>query len=775
MAGTTTVTAEASPSKTSGSSSGRVTIALVAALIVLTLAVYGRTAGFDYVHWDDQIHIYANPYVETLTADHMRHIWTKPYEGLYIPASYTVYALIAHYARMPQFDTSITSVPTSIDPHPFHVANLILHLLNVLLVFALIRRLLRTQTGGTRGVWGDSLPAFAGTLLFALHPFQAESVAWISELRGLLCSVFCLSGVYCYLCAVADPRSKDALIPAARWTYWAAFLLCILAGLAKPSIAALPVALFAIDRWAAGRSIRACVASVVPWLLLAAVLVYKTHDAQPVQARIQVPLWTHPFVAGDALAFYLTKLVIPWGMTIDYGRKPQVIVGNSWGYLTWLVPAAVAYIIYRYRKSMPLAVTACFISLSMLLPVLGLVAFAFQDYSTVADRYMYLAMIGPALVLAAVLARLAGAETAPNRATASRSGSTNRRKRAHSDAPPVASTSAASAPRPILIRVYAVTGVVLAVYAALTFVQVGRWKDSVALFSYAERKNPDGYQMREDFGVALKEDGKIDEAMEQLNEAIAIQPGDPMLYNEVGLIQYQKGLYDDAIKNFQLCIQHDPTFAEAHRDLAQALLDDGHVAQAVDEFQQSVNLAPLNTTCLNDYAGALLQVNRFADAIAEYRAALNIDPAMPEALYGLAIALTGSGDPAAGEAQARQAVALVPNVARAHGALARALDAEGHTSEAIDEYKKATELDPKDPMMHYNLAVIYFNHGDRNDAIPELQQAATLQPSPAYYDALGSAYELNGDKADARAAFQEELQLDPNSAQAQQQLARLGP
>jgi len=697
-------------------------IVSVLVLIAVTVAVYGRCAGFDYVHWDDHLHVYQNPYLASFSPANIKRFWSGPYEGLYIPLSYTVYALIARSARMPHFDKAVTSVQTTLSPHPFHAVNIALHLLNVLLVFALLRKLLAGKSKS--GV----VPAVAGALLFSLHPLQVESVAWISELRGLLCAFFSLASLLAYTSAVTDTKST---IPLTRWTYWVSLVLFALAGLCKPSTVAIPLALLAIDRWAANRPWRSAIASAMPFVLLSIYFVVRTHGAQPVPDRLQVPLWTHPFVAGDAIAFYLAKLVWPLGLTIDYGRKPQIVIGNWWGYATWLVPAALAVVVYRLRRTMPLVVVGSVVTLSMLLPVLGLVAFVYQDYSTVADRYMYLGMLGPALTLAVVLSRLSSRNA----------------------------TIAA--------------GIALVALTAVTVVQVGRWQNSFSLFEYAVRMNPDGYQMRENYGIALKEDGKLDEAVEQYNKGIEIEPGYSRLYNDLGLVELAKGDVNGAIQSFQLCVDREPGFADGHRDLGAAQLQTGQTDAAVVQLKQAVDLEPLEATCHNDYANALLQAGRAQEAAVEYHAALAIDPSMPEALFGLADALVSTGDKAGAEAAALQAIAIEPSLARAHGALARVFDAQGRLQDAVAEYRQAIALAPSDAMMHYNLACAYFNRGDQTDAIPELQQASTLDPNPSYFDGLGQAYLLKGDRNNARSAFEQELRVNPNSTSAKQELAKL--
>src|SRR5207302_490970 len=113
-------------------------------------------------------------------------------------------------------------------------------------------------------------------------------------------------------------------------------------------------------------------------------------------------------IAGDALAFYLYKFVCPTALTLDYARKPAWMINHVWFYWTWLAPAGAAAAIRLWRPGRRWLGAAALLLLAGLLPVLGLVPFEFQGYSTVADHYMYLAMLGPSLAGAWLLARYPG-------------------------------------------------------------------------------------------------------------------------------------------------------------------------------------------------------------------------------------------------------------------------------------------------------------------------------------------------------------------------------
>jgi hypothetical protein len=104
--------------------------------------------------------------------------------------------------------------------------------------------------------------------------------------------------------------------------------------------------------------------------------------------------WQRPFIAGDALAFYLYKTFVPIDLCVDYGRTPPWVMSHAWGYVAWAIPVGLLVVCYRYRERRPLTWLGALMFVTFLLPTLGLVPFAYQAYSTVADRYAYLALIG---------------------------------------------------------------------------------------------------------------------------------------------------------------------------------------------------------------------------------------------------------------------------------------------------------------------------------------------------------------------------------------------
>ena len=342
------------------------------------------------------LHITDNPYLNPVTLPHVLHFWQKPYHNLFIPVSYTAYALLAlsRTARHALPDAARGMSPY--DPHVFHAANLVLHLLNVLLVFRLLRRIVKNP-------WA----ALGGALLFGLHPVQVESVAWISELRGLLGSFFALLGPVALSSVRVDAAGTRKTWPTALVVRLALSPVSCWPCCPSPARWSMPVFALLLD---AGSCAEACAPLCMacrggdcgPRLCADDA----GRSARPRQPAL--PLWQRPFIAGDALAFYFAKMLLPLRLGIDYGRSPLFVLDHAWGYLTWLVPVGLGLLLWLLRRRYPMLCLAAALFVAGLLPALGLVPFLFQDFSTVTDRYLYLSLLGPALALAWALSRTQG-------------------------------------------------------------------------------------------------------------------------------------------------------------------------------------------------------------------------------------------------------------------------------------------------------------------------------------------------------------------------------
>ncbi len=360
------------------------TFFLAAALGIITLTVFSPLFHAQFLNWDDPQNLFQNPLILQRDPPALAYFWNHPSGDLYVPVTETAWWTISGSAQ--------TGGDPPLNPHVFHAANVFCHAASVLVVFAIVRMLV-----------GNEWAAAVGALLFAVHPLQAESVGWASGLKDLLAGLFGFLSLWLYLLNLRAGKQWRSL----RWL--AATLLLALALLSKASAVTIPVIAAIITILVLRRRVAAAVLELSPWFFMAGAAALLAHFVQPAAGMAKaVPLWARPFIAADSLAFYVAKLFFPAHLVMDYARSPDRLL-HQYPYLaywTWTLPAAVAICIWLARRRFPHVAAGALVFLAGLFPMLGLVAFEFQVYSTVADHYVYIAMLGTALAAAALVSRL---------------------------------------------------------------------------------------------------------------------------------------------------------------------------------------------------------------------------------------------------------------------------------------------------------------------------------------------------------------------------------
>lgn len=327
-------------------------------LFVYAFALFAPTLAADFLRWDDRQNILLNPWIEY---NALSLIWTRPYYNMYIPITYTLWTALWHMAP---------------EPWLFHLANVAFHAANTALVYLFARRL----TGDK-----DKWPSLFAALIFAVHPLQVETVAWISTFRDTVAC--CFSLLACYL----------VLGPSRTWRLGLATVCFVLSLLSKPSVAVVPaVILFlsygfqALDRrklWTIGF-----------WFVPALIASYVTKRVQQLDADLRLPpmdLGRRILVAIDALTFYLQKFFAPYPLAADYGRTREIAL-DGWLWMAGIgVAVAAGVAIWRYRARIPKAYYYYVGTFVLLVaPVLGIIPFQAQGQTTVSDRYVYMSLIG---------------------------------------------------------------------------------------------------------------------------------------------------------------------------------------------------------------------------------------------------------------------------------------------------------------------------------------------------------------------------------------------
>lgn len=545
------------PGAGAGPSASKTRVA-IALLMVTTLVVFQVVRKFDFIALDDAENVFQNPHLLLPPLSATAFFWSHPYFASFIPLTRSVWVGLWSLSH---------------EPGPFHLANLALHLVNVLLVFALLRKLAF-----------QSLAAGAGALLFAIHPVQVEPVAWVTGLKDVLGGFFALLALLWYVDyakAIDDSSPGGKKLPSlAIATAW---FVCAL--LCKASMAMVPVSA-AILAVAAGRSIRAAWPSFALWigLVLPFMLLSRYSERLEITQYAQTSAADRVMIAGDAIAFYLGKVIAPFHLAPDYGRIPALVLARPWVGLLGILLVVLgvgAFFVGRWRN--PLGV-AFALFVAGILPVLGLVSFIHQNISTVADRYLYLAMLGPAFLVTYVIDKQAR------------------------------------------VAVHVVATAAFLVLAGLAFAQVRHWRNTETVFRHTLAVNPRSWVAHVNLGSVLEVRGDLREAEEHYRAAVLLRPDTKEAHYNLGATLGKEGKTAEAIEHLQEAIRLSPDYAKAHNQLGHMLYVEGYPDSAIQEMRIVVQLLPENGEAHRILGQVLATRGRIDEARTQLSEAVRLNP-----------------------------------------------------------------------------------------------------------------------------------------------------
>ncbi len=522
-------------------------------IALATLVVFGNLCRHEFTFWDDNYNVWQNPRFNPPTLAGVGWYWKNFANGLYVPLTYTAWGVLASIGYLDQAN----ELGARLNPYVFHTFSVLLHVASALLVYAVVRLIVKHDRA-----------AAAGALVFALHPVQVEAVAWVAGLKDVMCGCLSMLALWLYLRAVEEPHARDR-----RRTlvlYVIATLALFLAMLSKPTAMVVPAIAFVLHVWGLGRPAREALRTLLPWFALSIACAVIAKLAQPAHGVSALPLWARPLLAGDALAFYLFKLVFPAKLGIDYGWRPTVIVREWWFYVIWIVPVVLFVALVLNRKRKPLLFAAAALFVIGVSPVLGFSTFLFQFFSTVADHYVYISMLGAALAVAALLAQR------PRR------------------------------------WAWVVVCVALVLLAARSVVQTQVWHDDFTLFGNAIRVNPRSFVARNNLAHAHKLYGRIHEAERVLREAIELKPDYWEARQNLADILFMTGRAPEGVAQVRESIAIKSKLPAAlgldvvgdHVKLGDTMMSLEWYQQAAEQYRTALHLRPNHPTARRKLAEA---------------------------------------------------------------------------------------------------------------------------------------------------------------------------
>ena len=494
-------------------------------------------------------------------------------------------------------------------PGPHHVVNVLLHAANTLLLFLALARM-------TSAPWRSAFVA----ALFAVHPLHVESVAWVAERKDVLSTCFWMLTLLAYTRYVQRPSVARNLLVA-----------CTLALglLSKPMLVTVPFVLLLLDYWPLRRlqsgSLRRLIVEKLPLLVLvvaaSAVTVIAQTQMRAVGALQVLPLSQRVANALVAYVAYLAAAVWPSGLAVFYPHPRDTLA--AWQVMgAAVLLGAISFLVMRSARSRPYLAVGWLWYVGTLVPVIGLVQVGRQ---AMADRYTYVPLIGIFIMVAwGVPELIAGwARSA------------------------VALRTAAAA--------------TIGALAVCTVLQLGHWKNSVALFEHALAVTRNNYLAHGNLGQAFAEQGRFAEAIPHYQEALRLAPDDTVVRRNLGAALDQQGRIPEALEYLTEAVRLNPHDAKAHSNLGSVLSKLETPADFVSEFTTALRLDPYSQKAHNNLGEALIRHGRAAEAIPPLTTALRLKPDYPEAHNNLGVALATQGRLADAIAQFSEALRLRPD------------------------------------------------------------------------------------------------------------------
>ncbi|MBA2269552.1 MAG: tetratricopeptide repeat protein [Chthoniobacterales bacterium] len=674
---------------------------LAALLVTMTVLAYQQVWHAGYI-WDDDKYVTENPLLSA--PDGLQRIWfSRDSPSQYFPLVYTTFRL----------EHGIWGL----NPAGYHWVNVLLHAGNALLVWRLLRRL------AVPGAW-------LAAALFALHPVNVESVAWITERKNVLMGLFFLLTLLAFL-RFDEEKSRR------RWCYYAgALLLYALALFSKTTACTMPAALL-LMLWCKRIPITAGrVASVAPFVILGLgmglLTVWWERNIQGTQGELfAMGITERLLVASRAIWFYLSKLLWPAELAFSYPRW-EISASDPRDYVPLLLLFGAAAAVYLARRFVGRGLeTAAIYFVAMLSPMLGFIMLYTFRYTFVADHYQYLATVGP-FAVAAALATAAAVRTSRRYALAT--------------------------------RVF-VAAALLGPLGFRTWQQCAIYHDEETLWRATIAVNPSSWMARNNLGIVELRRGAIDEAIAQFTAALEIDPAYAEAHYNLGNAFVRKGTVDQAIVHYQKALALNPKIAGAHLNLGRILMRGGRVSEAILHLRNAVvvapqeaaahealgsalagsnrpaealehlttaaTLAPSSVVVQNNLGNTLLDLGRAGEAVALFQKALQLEPGNAEANYNLANGLVALGRPEEALRHYRRAVELRPTYGAARNNHANTLVQLGRIEEAIVEYQGALAVRPDSSTTHKNLGLALQRAGRVDEAITHLQKARELESQTA--------------------------------------------
>ena len=631
---------------------------LIIFILLLSFAVYFNSLSNGFVY-DDMIQVLKNRWitdVKYIPQIFSKNVWSFLGEfkltNYYRPVMHLIYMLDYHIFGF--------------NPWGFHLVNILFHAGVSVLVFVILLRLLGESTSLPSISY--TIPPLIAAILFATHPIHTEAVTWVAGLPDVSFTFFYLLSFYLYV------KSTSSNIPF-NITYLLSVASFFLAALCKEPALTLPFILIGYDYAMRKEKVysTAFLKKYIPYFVIAGVyLIMRFHalgDFAP--RRVHAELTNFEYIINIFPLFtqYLEKLVLPINLNAFYVFHPISSLSEANGILSFII--AVAFVVFIYialRRNKMVFLGLLFI----IVPLLPVLYIPGLGENTFTERYLYLPSFGFVILGASLLGWL----RVHNRSKA-------------------------------FISITLISLVLIGLYSTLTINRNKIWKDEYELFSDTVRKSPDGWIPHLSLGVVFYDKGQIDEALEQFQIALKLNPNFAKTHNNLGNAYSKKGRIDEAIEQYQIALKLNPDYDSSYNNLGIAFFKKGEIDKAIEQYMIALKLNPNYAQAYNNLGNAFLQRKQIDEAIEQYQIALKLNPDYDSAYNDMGVAFFKKGLIDKAIEQYQIALKLNPNYAQAYNNLGNAFLQKGQIEKAIKQLEIAVKLNPTNLVFRRSLDRAY--------------------------------------------------------------------
>ncbi len=713
----------------------RKTALICALLAFVTLGAYWPVVRHDFINYDDPEYVTENPIVAAgLSWKGVVWAFQTFHSGNWHPLTW-----LSHMIDCRLF---------GLKPGWHHLTSLLLHLANTLLLFLVLNRMTTTT-------WKSAFVA----AFFALHPLHVESAAWVAERKDVLSAFFGLLALYTYVSyteeskvkssksAVHGPQSTTdgnmtgASIPESiegpvhqgvNRFYLLALGFFALGLMSKPMLVTWPCVLLLLDFWPLHRiefsgdgpalSVPASVLwEKLPFFLLSIIsstlTIWAQRAGHSVISLDEFPLYSRFANALINCLGYLRQIFWPSHLAVFYpyqGDPSYVQLALAGTLISGLTVLAILN-----AKRFPFLTVGWLWYLGTLVPVLGLVQVGLQAH---ADRYTYLPFIGIFVFLV---------------------------------------WSSSHICRGARERMVLVVGGSLALGAclALSSSQLKHWRNSKSLFAHAREVTEDNYLACTILGSLLAQEGRMNEAVGLLEEALSYKGNYPDSYICYGNVLERLGKFEEAATYYSEAIRMNPVSARARQGLGSALAHQGRFAEAIEHYSFALQDNPASWEAEAGLGLALEAEERFQEALPYLNKLVEHKPANAEAHFSLATALAETGQTNQAQGHYAAALRLDPELADKLFESGKSLAAAGQPRAAMSRFWAVLRLRPSHVDAHEQLGLLFAQQGNIAEALLHFTEVAKARPDAQAHYNLALAFAIEGKASSAVQHYRKALEL----------------